>query len=514
MKLFGKLIFILFLFSSVVYTQNFGTDNTNGKWMAGDFHQHTYYTDGEHTLDEVIESGFKYGLDFQANSEHGGSRYRDGYNHFWDDPTYYPVNPIKGDVKINNNGHQEMWRWQSLSEYVYPHINSLRNNYQNKLILTGVEWNVPGHEHCDIMIQDLNNYPYVAVFEYYFDASDIDTSNPFVGDFLPAEKMLTNNHEKAIEAAKWLQEYFAGYSWMIPTHPERRNEWHIEDFRDLNNAAPDVAFGFDGMPGHQKESNRGGFSSEQAVGGGTYGGAGYFIAKVGGLWDAMLGEGRHWWNFVNSDFHNTNGDFWPGEYAKTYAYVQDLNGNGLFEINEIVSALRSGNSFAVHGDLINALEFTVKNESDSATMGEDFRVSKNSNIEITIAYKSPEINNNGDKPVVHHIDLIAGDITGEIQPNSPDYTKDINETTRVIKRFNASDFTKTSDGWNRVTYNLSVGKNTYFRLRGTNLPPNTPFETDQEGNPLVDFDQEKLDGADEAWADLWFYSNPIFVYGE
>jgi len=79
--------------------------------MAGDFHQHTYYTDGEHTLDEVIENGFKYGLDFQANSEHGGSRYRDGYNHFWDDPTYYPVNPIKGDVKINNNGHQEMWRW-------------------------------------------------------------------------------------------------------------------------------------------------------------------------------------------------------------------------------------------------------------------------------------------------------------------------------------------------------------------------------------------------------------------
>ncbi|MDY6822034.1 MAG: hypothetical protein SVN78_10495, partial [Deferribacterota bacterium] len=169
MEFFVKFTFILLLFGSLAYAQNFGVDNTNGKWMTGDFHQHTYYTDGEHTLDEVIENGFKYGLDFQANSEHGGSRDRDGYNHFWDDPTYYPVNPIKGDVKINNNGHQEMWRWQSLGEYVYPHINSLRNNYQNKLILTGVEWNVPGHEHCDIMIQDLNNYPYVAVFEYYFD---------------------------------------------------------------------------------------------------------------------------------------------------------------------------------------------------------------------------------------------------------------------------------------------------------------------------------------------------------
>ncbi|MDY6821107.1 MAG: hypothetical protein SVN78_05755, partial [Deferribacterota bacterium] len=183
-----------------------------------------------------------------------------------------------------------------------------------------------------------------------------------------------------------------------------------------------------------------------------------------------------------------------------------------YSMSEIVKGLKSGNSFAVHGDLINALEFTVKNESDSATMGDDFRLNKNSNLEITIAYKSPEINNNGDKPIVHHIDLIVGDIIEKIQPNSPDYTKDTNETTRIIKRFNSSDFSKTNDGWYKTTYSVRVDKNTYFRLRGTNLAPNTPFETDQEGNPLVDFKQEKLDGADEAWADLWFYSNPIFVY--
>jgi len=27
-------------------------------------------------------------------------------------------------------------------------------------------------------------------------------------------------------------------------------------------------------------------------------------AKVGGLWDSLLGEGRRFWAFVNSDFHS------------------------------------------------------------------------------------------------------------------------------------------------------------------------------------------------------------------
>jgi hypothetical protein len=57
----------------------------------------------------------------------------------------------------------------------------------------------------------------------------------------------------------------------------------------------------------------------------------------------------------------------------------------------------------------------------------------------------------------------------------------------------------------------------YYRLRGTNHAVNAPSETDAKGNPLSDFlatDNLGLDGAAEAWADLWFYSNPIFVFVE
>jgi hypothetical protein len=83
----------------------------------------------------------------------------------------------------------------------------------------------------------------------------------------------------------------------------------------------------------------------------------------------------------------------------------------------------------------------------------------------------------------------------------------------------------------------------YVRLRGTNLPAATPFETDANGNPFNDYDLIPQDDgatatipgkvvcADTAcpahmrtingvkyssfdvagWADLWFYSNPIYI---
>jgi hypothetical protein len=97
----------------------------------------------------------------------------------------------------------------------------------------------------------------------------------------------------------------------------------------------------------------------------------------------------------------------------------------------------------------------------------------------------------------------------------------------------------------------AVTASQYVRLRGTNLPAAVPFETDADGNPLADVytnahDRSRLripcttsgssqfDGCPDhlsvatgsenpiagekavsfdvaAWADLWFYSNPIYI---
>ena len=58
--------------------------------------------------------------------------------------------------------------------------------------------------------------------------------------------------------------------------------------------------------------------------GATFGGAGIFMAEIGGVWDALLSEGRHWWVSASSDYH-ADDDFYPGEYQKTYTYVSEKN---------------------------------------------------------------------------------------------------------------------------------------------------------------------------------------------
>jgi hypothetical protein len=50
-----------------------GSKRSVGRWVAGDIHTHTWLTDGKNTQGEVIRNAFEnYGLDYFANSEHGG----------------------------------------------------------------------------------------------------------------------------------------------------------------------------------------------------------------------------------------------------------------------------------------------------------------------------------------------------------------------------------------------------------------------------------------------------------
>jgi hypothetical protein len=357
------------------------------------------------------------------------------------------------------------------------------------------------------------------------------------------DKTYPERHADSVAACSWMQQQYIGKNidnaWIIFAHIERDGAWNatsgggynIEHFRDFNNAAPDICFGFEGAPGHQANHWRGFGNSINATPGipdetrskdfgGTYGGVGYYSAKVGGLWDALLGEGRRWFNFANSDYHRhwTAGgdDFYPGEYQKTWVYVTDKHNDGEISVIEITEGLRSGNSFFVHGDLINGLEFNAAVLSDKVPMGGELRLDGKAGhpVQITIKFRSPALNNNGDVPVVDHIDLIAGEVSGKIAPGSPDYTKAANETAKVIATFSQPNFTVDEEGWTVIRTMVKVDKDMYFRLRGSNLAPNTPDETDENGNPLPDYlitAHQNIDGSAEAWKDLWFYSNPIFV---
>jgi hypothetical protein len=495
-------------------------------YITGDFHQHTTYTDGSYSFDYVMEKNNEFNLDWWANSEHGGYRDRDArYSGIDLDTTVYwdqesDVN-ILGDT-IYRGSHQAMWRWQNIMDYSFQSTLKARSTYPDKMIIQGLEWNVPGHEHGSVAIISGQfcrkpNANALSEFEYKFDNADYDQTG---GAEMGWTKSTLSGHEKTLEAIEWLQENHRYASWVVPAHPERAASYDINHFRDMNNAGPDVCFGFESMPGHQKSKNRGGYRSS-TDGGGTYGGCGYYAGKIGGLWDAMLSEGRRWWLFASSDFHSLSGDFWPGEYQKTYTWVTNK-----YNPYSIVRGLRSGNSWVVEGDLIDELNFMIFHKSRRhrawATMGQTLYTRKN-DVMIKIIVNDPaDTNNFGGNPVLDHIDLIMGKVTGLIDPSDENYGVDEVSTTKVIARFDENggitdDNGLTSVAWKRIGkekimifYKVKdINEDCYFRLRGTNKTLNEYYETDGNGNPLLDILGENT--IELVTSDLWFYSNPIFV---
>lgn len=568
------------------------------KWMSGDFHQHTTYTDGSYPMNDltapgviatsawqdpaglyrkgVMPQGFRFGLDFQANNEHGGTSGKDNFNNAWS--TYSP-NPAVGDAG-------KMWRWQTLISTsnipgysgpaymgAFDWIQTIRANYPDKLAMTGMEWNPPGHEHSSTGIVAADAKP-IAEFEYRFDNSDSDgtlttstadkmgwtgkVQNSVYDATAPdysATLGLNKRHNKTVDAVKWMQANYPTTGYIVPAHVERAGcgltggAWNIAAFRDINDNGPTVAFGFEGIPGHEKETGRGGFGAG-ACGGGTYGGAGYYIATVGGLWDNLLADGRKFFNFASSDFHNDAGaDFWPGEYLKSYVKVKDANNDGIYTQEDVVNGLRSGNAYSVHGDIVNDLDFRVFHGSagenkkarghNNATMGETLTAEKGDKITVTIRFKTPAANNctagvNASDdyackaPSVHHIQLIQGRINPAkaskflvdgVTPN-PEYKAIDSSVAGIVRTFDASSWSTDDQGYTVMSYVVkNVQNDMFFRIRGTNLGYDVKkldatgtkvvYGTDATGSPLIN--TPGTSNADMAWDDLWFYSNPIFV---
>jgi len=416
-------------------------------------------------------------------------------------------------------------------------------------------------------------------------------------------------HLKSLEGILWMKEKAPTTSYYIPAHLERAGAYNatanagfnIEHLRNFNNAAPNIAFGFESMPGHGASDTRGEYRPT-AVGAGTYGGTGIYAGRIGGVWDALLGEGRNWWFFASSDYHNrgqfgpdqreTSQDFYPGEYQKDYVMVR--KGTNNLSAEGIIDGLRSGNSFAGSGDLIDRLAFVAcaanpaipaaafkslleKAASNAvaknaevridgcATMGEKLVVAPGADVVVAIAVRDPQGTNNSpysfdnpslkqinisqplNAPVLDHIDVIGGNVTGFVSPTDTAKYAGLegsaaasNSSAGIKKMFNSKNWTPAANGVRVMSYRIPAVKvSQYVRLRGTNLPAATPFETDANGNPLGDYEVAPetitlagnvpcVDAACPAhlrtingvkyttydvagWADLWFYSNPIYI---
>ena len=186
--------------------------------------------------------------------------------------------------------------------------------------------------------------------------------------------------------------------WIIFAHIERAGAfktgssdggYNIEHFRDFNNAGPDVCYGFEGAPGHQVNDYRGlgngylrGVIAHPAISAGptaasaiipprsAVSGTPCWVRAGAGSTYASSDYHKHW---TNCTIRRPGDDFYPGEYQKTYVYSQDKNRDRKYSLNEIADGLRSGNSYFVHGDLINHLEFTAQSRFQEASMGEELK---------------------------------------------------------------------------------------------------------------------------------------------
>ena len=752
-----------------------------GKYVAGDFHNHTTCSDGSISVQKLVNKATAtWGLDWFVQSGHGNSGGARNCTLTEDATlatTLYPFTNegpattwtnsignanVKGDT---GSGVGYMWRWQSVQEYQYPLMEYLSTVKQKALFL-GLEENPWGHEHLSMSIIDgqmppsavdfpgslpttagsnvtttsysstdptvanramtitggryipAGNADKLAKHVYCFDSAlsdrsrgnvtgsasignNWDCTNPnsppsgsgsTISSGSPNTLAWTDTAKKLIpksgtgagtagdlvtqEAVKWMRDFASTTSYFVPAHLERagtfnpdgNNGWNVEHLRNFNNIAPAIAFGMETQPGHGASNNRGEYQPrrqtiqgvlQDSVGTTTYGGTGVYGAQIGGVWDALLGEGRGFYFFASSDWHNrgifgpddrrTTQDFQPGEYQQNFTLVR--NGVDKLRPQTIVDGLRSGNNWAVSGQLIDRLAFvvcsglnpatvqgiveaaaigntTVDGQPGCASMGEKLVVPAGATVVVGIAVRDPDgknrspysfpnpslaqigVNQPMNAPVLDHVDIIGGNVTGLIDPSSPNYAgawpinanwlnQDPNSANfgkvaglsvvpaaakntsaaKLASISKATWVTSASDAQVKLmTYTIQASQSQYVRLRGTNMPPSVPYETDADGNPVTDLftnandttllripcltvgtnvppvgsrspytqasvDAKPIDGCPShlaiatsgagfnggpvstnpiagkkavsydvaAWADLWFYSNPVFV---
>jgi hypothetical protein len=344
--------------------------------------------------------------------------------------------------------------------------------------------------------------------------------------------------------------------------------------------------------------------------------------------------------FGTNDRRSTQ-DFYPGEYQRNYTVVRN-GADPKLTPQAIVDGLRSGNTWVDSGQLVDRLAFiacasypgpaartnaavenlavnAAKSGTDiavagCATMGEKLKVQPGAEIVVSIVVRDPAgtsyspytfpnpsllqvgINQPMNAPVLDHIDVIGGLVTGYRKPGKPGYAGEWprdwidaylvggapslasvpsaakNTSAAVIKTFNATTWMPVAGDpeFKKMTFRIpAVTSSQYVRLRGTNLPAGVPWETDADGNPLPDvwtnssvvspsipgasdgvpengnlrikcttvgtsvpgndvvYTGAAIDGCPAhlpvvgdsryvaldvaAWADLWVYSNPIFV---
>jgi len=448
-------------------------EDSGPRWLAGDHHIHTHFSvgwdtktnpptpilagDAIYSIPLNAQMARQHGLRWMVTTDHGGPRHS----------------------KVN-------------LERAYPELLRSRAEVPEVIQFYGMEFDTPGADHSSLIIPHTHD-----------EADRLHELESRFAKFDPWPEDPTWDREPRMLAALRAMRAFPKRPVVIANHPSRSatglGEYGADkpsELRDWNDTAPEVAVGMTGAPGHQATALKGDGSLNRSGKRGyyidypTHGGFDQMTARLGGFWDSMLGEGRHWWITANSDSHahwtKDGGDFWPGEYSKTYVWAAPSH-------DSILQGIREGRIFVTTGDLISELDLTARVDGNEAHIGGALEIAPKANVKIEIRFLDPiNENHHGENPSVRRVDLIGGSVGGPVS----DRSADTHPTTRVLARFTSEDWRR--DGAYRVmTYRMeNIASDTYVRVRGTNGEEMEP-EPDPPG--------------EDPWSDLWFYSNPIFL---
>jgi hypothetical protein len=283
-----------------------------GSWLKADTHVHTKFSDGSHSIEDVVRQAERFGCNVLAITDHADR-----------------------NLKAATREYHEA-------------IHVERRRHPALVLLAGLEWNLPpwgGDEHATLLIHpDLDEWSVLARFKEQFD--DLDRK--------------PHREELADEALRWLESHAVhaqARPVVIYEHPSRKRDRSLDIVPSLTRwrKTNDLVIGFSGAPGHQRYKTLGGFRGKEK----TIDRWDPAAARVGDAWDTLLGQGLDVWAAdAPSDFHNADPrelhDYWPGEFAETWLYVPEKSAAG------VLQAFRAGTFFAAHGHIARQVQLTVE----------------------------------------------------------------------------------------------------------------------------------------------------------
>jgi hypothetical protein len=458
--------------------------NVERRWLAGDSHVHSHWSPGYDRTKNPPEplkgrdaiyptplnarKAREHGLRWMVTTDHGGP------NH----------------SKLN-------------LEHAYEELKQSRQLVPDLLQFYGMELNMPAMDHHTLIIPNSQDeWKTLFDIESRFDANEAWPPDP------------SRDTEEAAVRALTFMKGLPLLPLVFANHPSRSatgvGVYGLDEPRELrsnNDLAPEVYRGMEGAPGHQAAAlapdgsqkrdaqgrpagDRGAYGNPGAR---TFGGFDQMTARVGGLWDALLGEGRRFWILATSDSHanyadsdRPGSDFWPGQYQKTYVKARP-------SYDDVLDGIRAGRMFVASGDLVSELDVRAAADGTSAEIGGTLGARSGAEVTLTVSFRDPAAPNaSGDRPSVRRVDVIVGRVTGP--PAEPDL--DRNKTTSVVARLGDRDWRRAGEVRTASLILPRIEGSFYVRIRGTASTEEEPAMDPPGENP---------------WSDLWFYSNPIFV---